>query len=116
MVGAVLMVAGQCAPGVLAGVRRRRSLARILVGIGDALTFVSVIRLLPNWFSGRILPQLAQWVGMLGQLGQIIATVPFALLLHAVGVAARAADRGVVLGARRRGDARTGAGAASHRR
>jgi sugar phosphate permease len=41
--------------------------------------------LLPNWFSGRILPQLAQWVGMLGQLGQVIATVPFALLLHLAG-------------------------------
>jgi sugar phosphate permease len=59
--------------------------ARVLVGIGDAFTFVSVIRLLPNWFSGRILPQLAQWVGMLGQLGQLIATVPFALLLGATG-------------------------------
>lgn len=59
--------------------------ARILVGVGDAFTFVSVIRLLPNWFGGRVLPQLAQWVGTLGQLGQIIATVPFALLLHATG-------------------------------
>lgn len=57
--------------------------ARVLVGIGDALTFVSVIRLLPNWFGGRVLPQLSQWVGMLGQLGQIIATVPFAFLFHA---------------------------------
>ncbi|HEX7835604.1 MAG TPA: MFS transporter, partial [Pseudolysinimonas sp.] len=59
--------------------------ARILVGVGDAMTFVSVLRLLPNWFGGRILPQLAQWVGMLGQLGQILATVPFALLLHSAG-------------------------------
>jgi MFS family permease len=59
--------------------------ARILVGIGDAFTFVSVVRLLPNWFSGRILPQLSQWVGTLGQLGQIIAIVPFALLFHATG-------------------------------
>lgn len=58
-------------------------LARILVGIGDALTFVSVVRLLPNWFGGRVLPQLAQWVGTLGQAGQIIATVPFAVILHA---------------------------------
>ena len=32
--------------------------ARMLVGIGDAATFVSVIRLLPGWFDGRILPQL----------------------------------------------------------
>jgi MFS family permease len=59
--------------------------ARILVGIGDAFTFVSVIRLLPNWFRGRILPQLSQWVGTLGQLGQIIATIPFAFLLHELG-------------------------------
>ncbi|HEV7741950.1 MAG TPA: MFS transporter [Pseudolysinimonas sp.] len=84
VIGAVAMAAGQLmlafAPafGVALG-------ARILVGIGDAFTFVSVIRLLPNWFGGRILPQLAQWVGMLGQLGQIIATVPFALLVHAAG-------------------------------
>jgi sugar phosphate permease len=59
--------------------------ARILVGIGDAMTFVSVIRLLPNWFRGRVLPQLAQWVGVLGQLGQILAAVPFAILLDTSG-------------------------------
>ena len=82
--GALLMAGGQAllafAPafGVVLA-------ARILLGIGDAFTFVSVIRLLPNWFGGRVLPQLAQWVGMLGQLGQILATVPFALLLHLVG-------------------------------
>jgi sugar phosphate permease len=59
--------------------------ARVLVGVGDAFTFVSVIRLLPNWFRGRILPQLSQWVGTLGQFGQLISTVPFALLLQATG-------------------------------
>jgi hypothetical protein len=67
--------------------------ARILVGVGDAMTFVSVLRLLPNWFGGRILPQLAQWVGMLGQLGQILATVPFALLLHAPDGSPRSSSR-----------------------
>ena len=51
--------------------------ARVLVGTGDAFTFVSVLRLLPNWFSGRILPQLAQWVGMIGATGQLVAAIPF---------------------------------------
>ena len=80
--GAMVMAIGQVVLAV-APAFGSVVLARILVGIGDAMTFVSVIRLLPNWFGGRVLPQLAQWVGMLGQLGQIIATVPFALLLHA---------------------------------
>jgi MFS family permease len=82
--GALIMAAGQ----VLLAFAPAFGLAlaaRILVGIGDAFTFVSVVRLLPNWFSGRILPQLAQWVGILGQFGQIIAIVPFALLFHATG-------------------------------
>ncbi|MEO8094316.1 MAG: MFS transporter [Pseudolysinimonas sp.] len=82
--GALIMAAGQVllafAPAF--GVAL---FARIMLGVGDAFTFVSVIRLLPNWFRGRLLPQLSQWVGMLGQLGQIISTVPFALLLNAVG-------------------------------
>jgi len=59
--------------------------ARVLVGMGDAATFVSVIRMLPNWFVGRVLPQLSQWVGIIGQLGQIVSAVPFALLLHSLG-------------------------------
>jgi MFS family permease len=80
--GALIMAAGQVTLA-LAPAFGWAVLARVLVGIGDAMTFVSVIRLLPNWFGGRVLPQLAQWVGMLGQLGQIIATVPFALFLHA---------------------------------
>ncbi|MET0302791.1 MAG: MFS transporter [Microbacteriaceae bacterium] len=60
-------------------------IARVLVGIGDAFTFVSVIRLLPSWFRGRILPQLSQWVGVLGQLGQLVAAFPFAFLLDSAG-------------------------------
>lgn len=80
--GAVIMAGGQLVLA-LAPAFGWAVVARILVGVGDALTFVSVIRLLPNWFGGRVLPQLAQWVGTLGQFGQIIATVPFAVLLHA---------------------------------
>lgn len=59
--------------------------ARVLVGTGDAFTFISVIRILPHWFSGRILAQLSQWVGMIGQFGQLVAAIPFALVLHDLG-------------------------------
>ncbi|MCS0498127.1 MFS transporter [Protaetiibacter mangrovi] len=82
--GAVVMAVGQGLLAVSGGIGVA-VVARVLVGIGDAATFVSVIRLLPSWFSGRILPQLSQWVGMTGQLGQIVSAFPFALLLHLQG-------------------------------
>jgi len=82
--GAVVMALGQGALAIADGVGMALA-ARVLVGIGDAATFVSVIRLLPGWFQGPILPQLSQWVGMTGQLGQIASVFPFALLLHLQG-------------------------------
>jgi sugar phosphate permease len=57
---------------------------RVLLGAGDAMTFISVLRLLPNWFSGRRLPIVSQLVGTLGQFGQILSAVPLSLLLGAV--------------------------------
>ena len=58
---------------------------RILVGAGDAAIFVSVMRLVSSWFSGRIVPQLSQWMGNLGQVGQILSAIPFAWVLHTAG-------------------------------
>ncbi len=82
--GALIMAVGQAvlsvSPDLAVAI-----VGRVLVGIGDAATFISVIRLLPNWFGGRVLPQLSQWVGMIGQLGQLVSAVPFAILLHMVG-------------------------------
>jgi MFS family permease len=60
-------------------------LGRMLVGAGDAMTFISVIRLLPSWFRGPVLPQVSQWTGNIGQIGQILSAVPFAIVLHAAG-------------------------------
>ena len=84
ILGALIMAAGQAvlafSPNLGVAI-----VGRVLVGTGDAATFVSIIRLLPNWFGGRVLPQLSQWVGTIGQLGQIISAVPFALLLHSAG-------------------------------
>lgn len=60
-------------------------LGRVLVGAGDAAVFVSVLRLVASWFSGKRVPQLSQWVGNLGQLGQVLSAVPFAAVLHTYG-------------------------------
>ena len=82
--GAVLMFAGQVtlalAPSIGVAI-----LGRILVGAGDALTFISVIRLLASWFRGRLLPQVSQWTGNIGQLGQVLSAIPLSLLLHRNG-------------------------------
>jgi sugar phosphate permease len=81
--GAALMLLGQVtlaiAPTIGVAI-----IGRVLLGAGDAMTFISVLRLLPNWFSGRRLPIVSQWVGPLGQVGQILSAVPLTLLLGAV--------------------------------
>lgn len=58
---------------------------RVLVGAGDAMTFISVIRLLSSWFSGRRLPLVAQWLGTTGQFGQILSAVPLSIVLQLWG-------------------------------
>jgi sugar phosphate permease len=82
--GAALMCLGQlqlaAASSVPAGL-----VGRVLVGAGDAMTFVSVLRLLPAWFDARRIPLLTQLTGQLGQLGQLISVVPFVAVLHAYG-------------------------------
>ncbi|KIS27747.1 MFS transporter [Arthrobacter sp. SPG23] len=82
--GAVLMGLGQLqlafADNIPGGV-----LGRVLVGAGDAMTFISVIRLIPLWFAPARVPLITQLTGMSGQLGQLFSVVPFALILHAAG-------------------------------
>lgn len=55
--------------------------ARAIVGLGDALTFISVLRLVPYWFPPRRVPLLTQLTGIFGQLGQVLSAVPFLALL-----------------------------------
>ncbi|MFH5824566.1 nitrate/nitrite transporter [Georgenia sp. AZ-5] len=59
--------------------------ARVLVGIGDATAFVSVLRLITAWFPERHVPVLTQMTGIIGQTGQIVSAVPFMALLHGQG-------------------------------
>lgn len=82
--GLALMAVGQVvlaiAPDIAVAV-----LGRVLVGLGDAGIFPAVMRLVHSWFSGRSVPQLSQWVGNLGQAGQVLSALPFAWLLHEAG-------------------------------
>lgn len=49
---------------------------RVLVGIGDALIFISVLRLVAAWFSATRVPLVTQLTGSLGQAGALAAAVP----------------------------------------
>jgi MFS family permease len=75
--GQTVLALAPSAAWVLAG--------RVLVGAGDALTFVSVVRLVPAWFTARRVPVMTQLTGSLGQLGQVLSAVPVVALLHAEG-------------------------------
>ena len=60
-------------------------LARVFVGMGDAMTFVCVLRLVNTWFGARRIPIITQLTGVLGQAGAIIAAVPMTLALADLG-------------------------------
>lgn len=82
--GAVLMAVGQVGMALAHNVTMAISL-RVLIGLGDAMTFVSVIRLVPSWFPARRVPVFTQLTGILGQMGQVVSAVPFLLVLHHQG-------------------------------
>ena len=46
-------------------------LARAVVGVGDAMTFICVLRLVSSWFPARRIPLVTQLTGTLGQLGAV---------------------------------------------
>lgn len=79
--GALTMAAGQALLAVSHSLTLA-ILARALVGAGDAMTFVSVLRLVNTWFPPRRVPIVTQVTGVVGQLGQLASAVPLAALLH----------------------------------
>jgi MFS family permease len=58
---------------------------RVLVGAGDAMTFISVLRLIVVWFPPGRVALLTQFTGFLGQIGQIVAAYPLVALLQGAG-------------------------------
>lgn len=59
--------------------------ARALVGLGDALTFICVLRLIFMWFPARQAPPLMALTGIVGNLGQFAAAYPLVTLLASRG-------------------------------
>ncbi|OEU96195.1 MFS transporter [Streptomyces oceani] len=58
---------------------------RALLGCGDAMTFISVLRLGTRWFPARRGPLVAQLAGLVGMAGNLVTTLLFARLLSSLG-------------------------------
>jgi sugar phosphate permease len=84
LVGLVLMTGGQLAFAFATSFPLAVA-ARALLGAGDAMVFVSVIRLITVWFLVRQAPLITQMTGQVGQLGAIVAAAPLSLALRELG-------------------------------
>jgi MFS family permease len=82
--GVVLFTAGQL--GFAFSPSYGTALAsRALLGCGDAMTFISVLRLGTRWVPARRGPLIVQLAGLAGMAGNLVSTLVIARLLHSVG-------------------------------
>lgn len=75
--------------------------ARVFVGMGDAMIFISLVQLVALWFPPARTAMITQLTGVLGQVGAVAATAPLSAALHSLGWTrsfATAASVGVLLG------------------
>jgi sugar phosphate permease len=82
--GLVLMAVGQLGvavtdqlPGGIA--------ARVLVGAGDAMSFVSILRLISAWFPPYRCGLMTQLTSLAGMVGNLASVLPMSALLHSYG-------------------------------
>lgn len=75
LVGTTMMAAAQAGFAVADGYAVA-VVARVFVGVGDALTFICVLRLVSRWFPTRRVPFVTQVTGTMGQLGAVGAALP----------------------------------------
>ncbi|MFC4560007.1 MFS transporter [Virgibacillus kekensis] len=59
--------------------------ARALTGVGDATIWVNMVLILGQWFNAREFTRLIGVAAMMGNLGYLLATVPFSLLIDLLG-------------------------------
>jgi predicted MFS family arabinose efflux permease len=75
--------------------------ARVFVGMGDAMLFISLVQLVALWFPPARTAVITQLTGVLGQIGAVAATAPLSAALHSVGWTwsfGAAAGLGIILG------------------
>lgn len=84
IVGALFMTFGQFVVAQAADINFAY-LGRIFVGIGDSATFVSMIRLIQDWNPPHRAGKLQLFMTNIGQFGQVLAALPFAILLGLAG-------------------------------
>ncbi|MDI3384758.1 MFS transporter [Streptomyces sp. B-S-A8] len=82
--GVVLFTAGQLS-FALAPSYGMALAARALLGCGDAMTFISVLRLGTRWFPARRGPLVAQLAGLIGMGGNLVSTLVLSRMLHGLG-------------------------------
>ncbi|MEU3721584.1 MFS transporter [Streptomyces sp. NPDC031705] len=82
--GAVLFTAGQLGFALSPSYGTALA-ARALLGCGDAMTFISVLRLGTRWFPARRAPLMAQLAGLVGMAGNLVSTLVLAPVLHGLG-------------------------------
>src|SRR3954449_5985796 len=56
--------------------------SRALLGCGDAMTFISVLRLGSRWFPARRGPLIGQVAALFGMAGNLVSTLVIARALH----------------------------------
>src|SRR5450756_3255485 len=82
--GVVLMTGGQFA-FAFAGTFGAGVAARVFVGMGDAMVFISLVQLVALWFPPARTAMITQMTGVLGQVGAVAATAPLSAALHSLG-------------------------------
>ena len=100
MAGAVFMTLAQLG-FAYTGTYGGALVARVFVGMGDAMVFISVLRLIASWFPPARSPLVTAFTAMLGQAGALLAAIPLARALSAYGWTATfvaSASLGVLLG------------------
>ncbi|MDO9457479.1 nitrate/nitrite transporter [Nocardioides sp.] len=84
LTGTIVLTAAQ-AGFALAETYPAALVARLFVGMGDAMTFICVLRLVSRWFPVRRVPLVTQLTGTLGQLGSVLAAIPMTFALRELG-------------------------------
>ncbi len=97
LTGLIVMTGGQVLFG-LAGTAGLAVGARVLLGAGDAMVFISVLRLITMWFPARRAGVVSQLTGVIGQLGAVVSAAPLAAALHSYGWTASFVGAAVVGG------------------